>query len=84
MVKGSEVGILGAAGLQHHGLPVGSETLHLLFRVPRAAARLQMQPEEPVVAGHGPAKTATLTQLVAPQWLGQRSQILDGQTRRNR
>ena len=71
-IKGSEIGILGAAWLQDHGLPVGSETAGLSSRVPRAAPRLQMQPEEPVVASCGPAKTAALTGVpwwpaVAPQ-----------------
>ena len=63
MVKRSEMGDFGAAWLQDHGLPVGSETLGVPSRVRRAAPSLQMQPEEPVGAGSGPAKTATLTML---------------------
>ena len=63
MVKGSETGYFGAAWLQDHGLPVGSETLGVSPRVRRAAPSLQMQPEEPAAAGRGPTKTATLTVL---------------------
>ena len=49
-VKRSEIGTSGAAWLHDRGLPVGSETLSLSSRVPRAASRLQMQPGEPVGA----------------------------------
>ena len=59
MVKGSETGYFGAAWLQDHGLRVGPETLGVSSRVRRAALSLQMQPEEPVVAGRGPTKAAT-------------------------
>ena len=63
MVKRSEVGESGGAWLQRHGLSVGSEVLGLSSRVLRAASSLQMQPDEPVVASYGTAKTATLTML---------------------
>ena len=58
MVKRGEIGGFGAARLQGHGLPVGSETLGLSSRVRRAASSLPMQPAEPVVAKYGPTKTA--------------------------
>ena len=63
MVKRSGNGDFGAACLQGHRLSAGSEPLYLFYLVPRAASRLQMQPEEPVVACNGPTKTATLTML---------------------
>ena len=63
MVKHSKMGDFGAAWLQDHGLPVGPETLGVSSRVRRAALRLQMQSDEPVVAGRGPTKTVTLTML---------------------
>ena len=56
-------GSFGAAWLQGHGHPMGSETLGLSTRVRGAASSLQMQPEEPVVAGRGPTKTAPLAML---------------------
>ena len=56
MVKCSETGDFGAAWRGDRGLPVGSETRGRSSRVRRATSRLQMQPEEPVVAGRGPAK----------------------------
>ena len=42
------------------GARESSETLGRSSRVPRAAPSLQMQPEEPTVAGRGPTKTAPL------------------------
>ena len=61
MVKRSEKGDLGGLWREGHGLSKRSEVLGLSSRVPRAAPRLRMRPEEPVVARHGLAKTATLT-----------------------
>ena len=63
MVERGEMGDFGAAWRQGHGHPVGSVTRGLTSRVPRTASRLEMQPEEPVVASSDPAKTATLTML---------------------
>ena len=60
-IKRSGVDEIGAAWLQGHGLPVGSEALGLSSRVRRAAPSPQMQPEEPVEASYGLTKTATLT-----------------------
>ena len=56
-VKRSENGDLGGFWLEGHGLSEGSETLGLSSRVRRAASSLQMQPEKPVAASHGAAKT---------------------------
>ena len=64
MVKRSEIVNLGGVWLKGHGLSEGSETLGLSSRVRRAAPSLQMQPEKPMAASHGAAKTATLTMLV--------------------
>ena len=61
MVKGSEIGILGAALRRSHGLSAESEVLGLSSRVRRAASSLQMQSEETVLASYGPTKTAILT-----------------------
>ena len=63
VVKGSEIGILGAALRRSHGLSAESEVLGLSFRVRRAASSLQMQSEETVLASYGPTKTAILTML---------------------
>ena len=63
MVKGSEIGILGAALRRSHGLSAASEVLGLSSRVRRAASSLQMQSEETVLASYGPTKTAILTML---------------------
>ena len=63
MVKGSEIGILGAALRRSHGLSAESEVLGLSSRVRRAASSLQMQSEETVLASYGPTKTAILTML---------------------
>jgi len=57
MVKRSENGDLGGLWQEGHGLPEISEVLGLSSRVRRAAQSLQMQPDEPVVASYGPAKT---------------------------
>ena len=64
MVKSSEIGMLGAALRQSHGLSAESEVLGLSSRVRRAASSLQMQSEETVLASYGPTKTAILTMLV--------------------
>ena len=61
MVKGSEIGILGAALRQSHGLSAASEALGLSSRVRRAASSLQEQSEETVAARYGPTKAASLT-----------------------
>ena len=66
MVERSGMGDFGAARLQDHGVPVGSETLGVSSRVRRAALSLQTQPEAPVVAGRAPTKTVTLTMLPPP------------------
>ena len=50
MVKGSEIGILGAALRRSHGFSAESEVLGLSSRVRRAASSLRMQSEELVVA----------------------------------
>jgi len=57
MVKRSGIGEFGGMRLQGHGPSVGSEVMGLSSRVRRAAPRLQMQSDEPVVASYGPAKT---------------------------
>ena len=62
-VKRSEVGILGAALRRCHSSSVESEVLRLSCRGWRAAPSLRMPSEEPVVASHGPTKTAILTML---------------------
>ena len=67
MVKRSENGVLDAAWLQGHGLPVGPEVMGRSSRVRRVAPCLQMQPDEPVEASYGLAKTATLTILRRPR-----------------
>ena len=63
MVKRSQIGILGGLLLKGDGLSVGPVVLGRFSRVRRAASRLQLQSEEPVVAGHRLAKTATVTML---------------------
>ena len=63
MVKGSEIGILGAALRRSHGFSAESEVLGLSSRVRRAASRLQRQSEETVLDSYGPTKTAILTML---------------------
>ena len=70
MVKRGEIGELGTAWFQCHGLSVGSEVLGLSSRVRRAAPSLRTQPEKPLVASHGPTKTATLAMLTAPPYCG--------------
>ena len=65
MVKRSEIVGLGGLWVEGHGLPEGSEALGLSSRVRRQAPSLQMQPDEPVVASYGAAKTATLTIMLA-------------------
>ena len=66
MVKGSEIGILGAALRRSHGLSAESEVLGLSSRVRRAAFSLQMQSEETVPDSYGPTKTAILTMRRLP------------------
>ena len=61
MVKRSEIVKSCGLWLEGLGLSVESETLGLSSRVRRAASSLQMQPEVPVVASYGPARTATVT-----------------------
>ena len=61
MVKGSEIGVLGAALRGSHGLSAESEALGLSSRVRRVASSLRMQSEETVLASCGPTKTAILT-----------------------
>ena len=63
VVKRSEIVNLGGLWLEGHRLSEGSETLGLSSRVQGAAPSLQMQPDEPVEARYGAAKTATLTIL---------------------
>ena len=56
--KRGEMGDFRAAWRRCHGLPVGSEPTGLFSRVWRAGPRLQMHPEELVVASHGAATRA--------------------------
>ena len=63
MVKRSVNGNVGGLKLESRGLSVGCEALGLSSRVRRAASRLQVQPEEPVVASCGPPKDGPLTVL---------------------
>jgi len=56
----------GGVWREGHGLSVESEVRGLSSRERRAAPRLQMPIEEPVVASYGLAKAATLT---IPQYL---------------
>ena len=61
MVKRSEICEFGGAWLHGDGLSVGSEVLARSSRVRKAAWSLASQPEKPVVAGYGAAKTAPST-----------------------
>ena len=63
MVRRSEIVDLGGLWREGHGRSEKSETLGLSSRVRRAALSIQMQTDEPEVAGYGTAKTATLTML---------------------
>ena len=75
MAKRSEIVSLGGLWLEGHGRSVGSEVLGRSSRVRRAAPSLQMQPDEPVEASHGLAKTATLTIMLARR---REREVLDG------
>ena len=70
MAKRSEIVNLGGHWLKSHGLSMACETLGLFSRVRRAAPSLRTQPEKPLVASHGPTKTATLAMLTAPPYCG--------------
>ena len=61
MVKRGANGDVGGHWQKSHGLSVGSEVPRLFARVRRAASRLPIQSEEPVMASSAPPKTATLT-----------------------
>ena len=83
MVKRSEHGDLGGLWLQSYGLPVRSEVMGRFHRVRRAASRLQLQSEEPLVASHHAAKTATLSELRHSSFHEFATrQYLNGQTKR--
>ena len=57
MVKRGENGDVGGLWLEGHGHSTGSDASGLSPRVRRAASRLCLRPEEPMVAGYGAAKT---------------------------
>jgi len=61
MVRRGENGVLGGVWLEGNGISEGAEVMGRFSRVRRAAARLQMQPDELPVASYGLTKTATLT-----------------------
>ena len=59
MIKRSEIGEFGGAWFQDHGLSMASEAMGRSSRVRTAAPGLHLQSEEPVVASHGAAKSAS-------------------------